>query len=160
MSAKESVYAALPPDADVVRAHRDGRLGPIVAGALQSCPESAEAYAALIHYLLSVLGVPSQRKVESSGVRIDVVVPDLRTLRRRPPAALVLCITGAEGAPERALEAARIQPDARNVWMACPSAVPGYRTFSGPGIAELPAEAAGFLEKSGSGKIRILGSRS
>lgn len=163
MSAKESVYAALPPDAQVARAYREGRLEALVSGVLERCPGVgfAEAATVLLHYLLSVLGVPSQRKVEAGGAELDIVVPDLRTLRRRPPAALVVCILGSPGrAGERAAEASRVQPDPRLVWMVSPSDVPGRTTFAGAGLARLPGAAARFLEDAGSGRLRVLGSRS
>ena len=161
MSAKEAVYAALPADSDVVRAYGEGRLEGIVGRVLDGCAglDETEVYTVLLHYLLAVTGVPSQRKVEAGGAQIDIVVPDLATLRRRPSAALVVCVCGAAGAEGRAREAARVQPDPRNVWMACPEAVPGYMTFSGPRIGALPGEAARFLERAGSGRLRILGAR-
>lgn len=161
MSAKDAVYAALPPDADVVRAYGDGKLEQIVSGVMGRCAPfgHVEPCTALLHYLLSVLCVPSQRKIESGGVFVDVVVPDLATLRRRPEAALVICVCEAGDGPGRAREALKVQPDPRNVWMACPSEVPGYRTFAGGSLGSLPAAAARFLEGAGSGRLRILGSR-
>ena len=162
MSAKEAVYAALPADEAVARAYREGSLEGLVGGVLRRCPglEPVESYTVLLHYLLSVLGVPSQRKVEMDGVGIDIAVPDLAALRRRPASALLVCITCPEGAAGAAREAARIQPNRRNVWMACPAKVPGHRTFSRPAVGALPGAAAAFLEGAGSGRLRILGSRS
>lgn len=161
MSAKEAVYAVLPADQEVVRAYREGRLEEVAARVLDGCAglDEAELYTVLLHYLLAVTGVPSQRKVEAGGARIDIVVPDLAALRRRPPSSLVVCVCGAAGAQGRAREVARIQPDPRNVWMACPEEVSGYRTFSGPRVGALPGEAARFLERAGSGRLRILGAR-
>lgn len=162
MSAKDLVYAALPPDGLVAGAYREGRLGDLVSDVLERCPGIgfAEAATVLLHYLLSVLGVPSQRRVEAGGAELDIVVPDLRALRRRPGAALVVCILESPGQADiRAAEAARVQPDPRLVWMVCESDVPGYRTFAGAGIAELPGAASGFLEDVGSGRLRVLGSR-
>lgn len=162
MSAKEAVYAALPADAEVVRAYKEGRLEETAAKVLDSCAglDGSEMYTVLLHYLLAITGVPSQRKVEAGGAQIDIVVPDLATLRRRPSAALVVCVCGTAEAESRARESAGAQPDPRNVWMACPEAVSGYRTFSGARIGALPGEAARFLERAGSGRLRVLGARS
>lgn len=161
MSAKEAVYAVLPADQEVVRAYREGRLEEVAARVLDGCAglDEAELYTVLLHYLLAVTGVPSQRKVEAGGARIDIAVPDLAALRRRPSSSLVVCVCGTAGAEGRAREVARIQPDPRNVWMACPEEVSGYRTFSGPRVGALPGEAARFLERAGSGRLRILGAR-
>src|SRR2546422_2733740 len=44
----------------------------------------------LIHYLLTVALIPSQRKVTISTINVDVVVPDLSTLSSMPENALVI----------------------------------------------------------------------
>lgn len=161
MSAKEKLYAALPPDEQVARAYREGRLGGVVCGALERAGlEFGEASTALVHYLLSVLGVPSQRKVASGGVELDVVVPDLNTLLRSPESALVVCIPDSPAqAGELARGASGAQPDPGLVWMVCESAVPGHRTFDAGSLAELPRAAEDFLGRAGSGRLRVLGSR-
>lgn len=163
MSVKDSIYAALPPDAQVASAYKDGELAGLISDALERAGTGFDdASTVLVHYLFSVLGVPSQRKVEDGGVVLDVVVPDLPTLRRRPAAALVVCILESpEQAGQRAREISALQPDPDLIWMVCGSAVPGYRTFvSVEGLAELPRAAEDFLARAGSGRLRVLGSRS
>ena len=163
MSVKDSIYGALPPDAQVVRAYKNGELADLISGALERAGTGFDdASTVLVHYLFSILGIPSQRKVEEGETVLDVVVPDLPTLRRDPRAALVVCILESpEQAGQRAREVSRLQPDIDLIWMVCGSAVSGYRTFvSAAGLAELPRAAEDFLTRAGSGRLRVLGSRS
>lgn len=44
----------------------------------------------LIHYLLTVALIPSQRKITFSSVDVDVVIPDISTLSSKPENALVI----------------------------------------------------------------------
>ena len=162
MSVKDSIYGALPPDMQVVRAYKNGELADLLSDTLERAGvEFEDASTVLVHYLFSVLGVPSQRKVEEGNTVLDVVVPDLPTLRRRPAAALVVCILGSPAqATERAREVSRLQPDLDLIWMVCNSEVIGYRTFTSvAGLAKLPRAAEDFLTRAGSGRLRVLGSR-
>jgi hypothetical protein len=47
---------------------------------------------ALLHYLLTNALLSSQRKVEYSGIQIDIIMPDLKTLEIDPKKTLIICI--------------------------------------------------------------------
>ena len=46
----------------------------------------------IMHYLLTVALIPSQRKIKYKGVDVDIVIPDIRTLEKDSKKALVLYI--------------------------------------------------------------------
>ena len=50
------------------------------------------ALAALLHFTLSLSAVSSHRKVDYDGTELDIVIPNIRTLRITPESALVICI--------------------------------------------------------------------
>lgn len=74
----------------------------------------------VLHYLLTCALIPSQRKVEFGGTKVDIVVPDLKTLESDAGKALVICIPGTQdrGAIEARLEQLqKIQPEKQNIWL-------------------------------------------
>jgi len=45
---------------------------------------------ALMHYLLTVSLIPSQRKISKNNVEIDIVIPDILTLNSNPKDSLII----------------------------------------------------------------------
>lgn len=117
----------------------------------------------LLHYLFSRLLVPTHRKVAMDGVHIDIVIPDARTLETNWNSAVVLCIltsTRPEYVEQRVSDAGKIQPNLDNIWIVSPGPVEtGHRAFViGPGgdsLADIVAQAEGFLEGGRSARFRI-----
>lgn len=72
----------------------------------------------LLHYLLAVSLVKSQRKVTHDGVQLDIVVPGIDALLKSPDSALVVAVVeGTDGLEDRINEILRVQPDRKNVWL-------------------------------------------
>ena len=46
----------------------------------------------LLHFLLTNALLNSQRKIEYNGIEIDIVIPDLKTLKKDPKQTLIICI--------------------------------------------------------------------
>ena len=117
----------------------------------------------LLHYLLTVCMIPSQRKVPYNSGEIDVVLPDMRVLEADPKGALVIMIATMEG--RRIYDVSTLQPNAENVWIVSTCPVPRYRTFvvgrrHGAGsLAEVVRSAAAFFEKRGGARLKIHGVR-
>ena len=44
----------------------------------------------LMHYLLTIAMIPSQRKILHKEIEIDIVIPDLRTLQSNPKDSLII----------------------------------------------------------------------
>ena len=95
----------------------------------------------LLHYLLTRSMTASQRKVRYRGVDVDVVIPDLATLRRDPRRALLICIPMSSDPEEIAgavsgLDA--IQPVRANIWVVLSGAGGGGGGGGGGGTYRMP----------------------
>ena len=74
----------------------------------------------LLHYLLAVSLIPSQRKVSQNEIEIDIVIPDLKTLSTNPKDSLIICIPElhkSEDIVEQITKAEMIQPINENIWV-------------------------------------------
>ena len=77
----------------------------------------------IMHYLLTMALIPSQRKIENSNVEIDIAIPDLRALLDNPQESLLICIpkkTDPVNIQEKLKECNLIQPFKKNIWMIVP----------------------------------------
>ena len=74
----------------------------------------------LVHYLLTVALIPSQRKIMFSSVGVDVVIPDTQTLSSSPENALVIAFpktSDPQSIKEKVTELIKIQPHKENIWL-------------------------------------------
>jgi len=74
----------------------------------------------LLHYLLTNATISSQRKIEYDGIQIDIIIPDLKTLKIDPKKTLIICIpkTIDKTIIEQKLEQLqKIQPVKDNIWL-------------------------------------------
>jgi hypothetical protein len=74
----------------------------------------------LLHYLLTNALVSSQRKIEYDGIQIDIIIPNLKTLKIDPKKTLIICIpkTIDKNAIEQKLnQLQKIQPIKDNIWL-------------------------------------------
>jgi len=81
----------------------------------------------LIHYLLTVALIPSQRKITFASVDVDVVIPDISTLTSMPENALVIAFPKTEdlaSIKKRITELAKIQPHKENIWLVLENDLP------------------------------------
>jgi hypothetical protein len=74
---------------------------------------------ALMHFMLTACTLPSGRKVRIDNIDLDIVIPNLHTLRNYPENAIVIqivkdskSITG-----DRQKNMTKIQPNANNLWI-------------------------------------------
>ena len=74
----------------------------------------------LLHYLLTNAIISSQRKIEYEGIQIDIIIPDLKTLKIDPKKTLIICIpkTIDKTIIEQKLgQLQKIQPVKDNIWL-------------------------------------------
>jgi hypothetical protein len=74
----------------------------------------------LVHYLLTVALIPSQRKITFASVDIDIVIPDISTLSSIPEDALVIAFPKTNdllSIRRRVTELTKIQPHKENIWL-------------------------------------------
>ena len=74
----------------------------------------------LIHFLLTIALIPSQRKIEKNTIEIDVVIPDFRSLIKSPKDSLVIHIpktTDKNEIQEQVNKLNSLQPHKENIWL-------------------------------------------
>ena len=74
----------------------------------------------ILHYILTQAQIPSQRKAEINGIKLDIIIPDAKTLLNNPQDALLICIplTTNQSEINQMLEKYHtIQPIRQNIWM-------------------------------------------
>jgi hypothetical protein len=81
----------------------------------------------LVHYLLTVALIPSQRKTSLSSIGVDVVIPDVPTLSSSPQDALVIAFpktNDLQSIKKRVTELTKIQPHKENIWFVLENELP------------------------------------
>ena len=74
----------------------------------------------LLHFLLTNALLTSQRKIKYNGIKIDIVIPDLKTLEKDPKQTLIICIPKTSEKKEieqKLMELYKIQPEKQNIWL-------------------------------------------
>ena len=73
----------------------------------------------LMHYLLTISIIPSQRKVSMDNVELDIVIPDLKLLKEKPKESLVILFPKSSNMNkinQRISEIKKIA-DQANIWL-------------------------------------------
>ena len=81
----------------------------------------------LVHYLLTVALIPSQRKTTFASIDVDVVIPDISTLSSSPEDALVIVFPKTSNLlsiKEKITELTKIQPHKENIWVVLEKELP------------------------------------
>jgi hypothetical protein len=74
----------------------------------------------IMHYMLTNLLIPSQRKIIVNDIELDIIVPDTRTLSSKPQNALVIFIPknlNSKYIQDKLTEMLKIQPERKNIWL-------------------------------------------
>jgi hypothetical protein len=74
---------------------------------------------ALLHFMLTTCTMPSVRKVRIERMNLDVVIPNLRSLRNFPEEAIIIQIVkDSKGiTKDQQKDIATIQPNVNNIWV-------------------------------------------
>lgn len=75
---------------------------------------------ALLHYLLTVALIPSQRKASLDSINIDIAIPDTRTLSSSPQDAVIISFPKTDDLVSlnyHIAEIKKIQPHINNIWL-------------------------------------------
>ena len=72
----------------------------------------------LLHYLLTLILIPSQRKISKNDIDIDIVIPNLKTLETKPEEAILICIPSIHEmeTQKQVKMMEEIQPIKENIW--------------------------------------------
>lgn len=74
----------------------------------------------LLHYLLTISMIPSQRKTSFQSVEIDVAVPDTRTLGTSSQDVIVISFpktNDVDAIKSQVKKLSQIQPNSNNIWI-------------------------------------------
>ena len=118
----------------------------------------------LLHYLLTASLITSQRKIDYNDCAVDIIVPDIKTLKNDPKKALLLCIpdtADAKAVNESISRLEKIQPHMENIWLVLSKDVPtSKRTYvlakEGNTFAEIIFDISKFVRVNESSKFKIL----
>lgn len=118
---KDALFAVLQSDRFMDMA-RDGMYDTIVQEAIAESLERTRHMApyailletlatGILHYILTISGTPSQRKVEYNGIHVDIVVPGIKKLHLNPASALIVQIgCNCQEITSRRFHTMQIQP--------------------------------------------------
>jgi len=118
----------------------------------------------LLHYLLTNALINSQRKVEYQGIEIDIVVPDIKTLKKDPKMTLLICIAKSSNKnviEEKISQLEKIQPEKENIWVILSENIPiDKKSFvlskENNSFSKIIFEIAQFSNVRGTNKFKIL----
>ena len=95
---------------------------------------------ALLHFMLTISTLPSERKIAiGDNLTIDVVIPSLASLRRDPNRSIIIQIIKDRSTDlNKAKDLEFLQPKSQNVWLIAPSPISiskyvNYTIFSNQG---------------------------
>jgi len=118
----------------------------------------------LLHYLLTNALINSQRKVEYKGTKIDIVIPDIKTLEKDPKKTLLICIPKSSKKniiEEKIFHLEKIQPEKENIWMVLSENISINKKYfvlskENNSFSKIIFEIAQFSNVGGSNKFKIL----
>jgi len=118
----------------------------------------------LLHYLLTNALITSQRKIEYQRIKLDIIVPDTKTLEKDPKKTLLICIPKSSNKmiiEEKISQLEKIQLEKENIWVVLSENIPIRKksfvlskennTFS-----KIIFEVAQFSNVGGTNKFKIL----
>jgi len=118
----------------------------------------------LLHYLLTNALITSQRKIEHDSTEIDIIVPDLKTLKKDPKRTLVIYIpktSDIQTINEKITQLEKIQPEKENIWIILSENIQvGKKSFiiskENNMFSKIIFEIAQFVNVGGVNKFKIL----
>ena len=118
----------------------------------------------MLHYLLTNALLNSQRKIEHSGIELDIVIPDVKTLEKDPKKTLLICIpmsSDIEIVKEKISQLEKIQSIKENIWLVLSKEIPiTQKSFvlskENDSFSKIIFEIAQFSNVHGTSKFKIL----
>jgi hypothetical protein len=116
---------------------------------------------ALLHFMLTVSLLPSERKIRWKSSELDLVIPSLKTLSRRPEKALVIQIIKSDLELTKIKHAESVQPHGANIWIASARPLDGNHKNYYISSKEFPysriiSDINAFLVGKGDRELKIL----
>jgi hypothetical protein len=116
----------------------------------------------LLHYLLTVSMIPSQRKTFFQSIEIDIAIPDTRTLSTSPQDVVIILFPKTDDINNIRSQIERIkkiQPNPNNIWVVLENNVPVdtkvYTLKDSMTFANIINDLISFLSKKKQSKLKI-----
>jgi hypothetical protein len=88
---------------------------------------------ALLHFMLTISTLPSERKVAVRDLTLDIVIPSMAVLKRNPNRSLIIQFIKDKRADlKKVKELEVLQPNTENIWFVSsrPLSIPKYINYS------------------------------
>jgi len=116
----------------------------------------------LLHYLLTVSMIPSQRKTLFQSVEIDIAIPDTRTLDVSPQDVIVVSFPktdNIDNVQSQIEKIKKVQPNPNNIWLVLENNVPVrakiYTLKESMTFANIINDLISFLSNKKQSKLKI-----
>lgn len=121
---------------------------------------------ALLHFMLTVCTLPSERKIQlKDGLMLDVIVPNLRTLKKTPDKSIIIEIVRKKIDSDKVSKLEVLQPNYKNIWLV--SAIPFSTKYTLYGISpgrslfdntfsSIITDISDFLLETGNKTLRLI----
>jgi hypothetical protein len=117
----------------------------------------------ILHYILTNVMIPSQRKVVHRGVEIDIVIPDLKTLEKDPKKTLLVYIASTldkNKIETKLTQLQTIQPEKQNIWIVLTKDLDFDKTYvikkENSSFSEIIYDIGKFVNLQSQNKFKIL----
>jgi len=118
----------------------------------------------ILHYLLTNALITSQRKVEYLGEELNIVIPDIKTLKKDPKKTLLICIlktSDINKINKKIQKLEKIQSEKENIWLVLPEKTSAEKksfvlSKENNSFSKIIFEIAKFSNVGGSNKFKIL----
>jgi hypothetical protein len=122
---------------------------------------------ALLHFMLTVCTLPSERKIQvKDNPTIDVVIPNLLTLKRTPDKSIIIEIMRNKIDSDKISQLEFLQPNHKNIWLisVIPFSATRYRIYGISTYSELfhnsfsniIKDINNFLKETGDKSLRFI----
>lgn len=116
---------------------------------------------ALLHFMLTISTLPSERKIRlNSELVIDVVIPNLRILKTNPSKSIIIQFIKEGPVLNKVSKLNFIQPNHENIWIVSykPLSVVKYKTYSivPDSYSSIMIDIHKFLKQTGDKSLRLI----
>ena len=121
---------------------------------------------ALLHFMLTVSTLPSERKIQvKDNPTIDVVIPSLQSLKRTPDKSIIIEIIRNKMDSDKISQLEFLQPNHKNIWLisVIPFSTTRYRTYgmsTNTGLfhsfSNIIKDINNFLKETGDKSLRFI----
>ncbi len=116
---------------------------------------------ALLHYMLTISALPSERKIQvNTELVIDVIIPSLRFLKANPDKSIIIQFIKEDGELNKISKLKFFQPNSENIWLisAKPVSMTKYKTYSllPNSYSHIIIDINNFLKKTGDRSFRLI----